>query len=202
MSVVVTLLYSGFAQISGNAVELTRELESRQALRVLLKVVMDDLQSVQYLPNWAKTRPSGLVASIRYEESKPFTWVRFHAAVPTRFYRNLEQGGDPGLHEIAYRIERDRKQDLLTLTRREDFYLDRDLDEGGITLTLAQGITVFKVEFLIPATGTQTRSETWSETWDSADSIDGRSLPPAMRLTIAQVASRGQEFHDSLELHT
>jgi prepilin-type N-terminal cleavage/methylation domain-containing protein len=201
LSLIVTLLYSGFAQVSGNAGRVTKELEARQELRVLLKLVADDLQAAQYLREWVQRKhPSGLIATRRFEEAKPFTWIRMHVGSTAKFYRNVAPGADPGLHEVSYRVERDLERDMLVLRRREDFYLDNDMEEGGITVDLADGIETFTVEFLVPRTA-GTVDERWEEEWDSNEQTEGPRLPPAMRVFISRMATDGSVYAEQMEFN-
>ena len=201
LSLIVTLLYSGFAQVSGNAGRVTKELEARQALRVLLKLVADDLQAAQYLPEWAKQdHPSGLISTRRFEGAKPFAWVRMHVGTTAKFHRNVAAGADPGLHEVSYRVERDLERDTLVLRRREDFYLDEDMEDGGITVDLADGMETFTIEFLLPSTA-GTVDERWEEEWDANEQVDGPRLPPAMRIAISRTAPDGSQYAEQMQFN-
>ena len=202
LSIVLTLIYAAFSNISGNALRLTRELESRQNLRVLLKLVADDLQGAQYLKNFASNeRASGIDAQLAYTEDKRYTRINLHAAVPARFHRQVAQGGDPGLHEIGYAVERDRDLDTLVLVRREDFYLDDDLSAGGISVAIADHIVDFKVEFLRGNVDAQITAEEWLEEWNSMQAPVGGKLPAALRVTISQQAPDDKVYTELIEFN-
>ena len=49
LGLLVTLLYSSFSQISRTSLSVEKSLRGREELRLLMKVVLDDLQAMQYL---------------------------------------------------------------------------------------------------------------------------------------------------------
>ncbi|MDP6308741.1 MAG: type II secretion system protein, partial [SAR324 cluster bacterium] len=68
LGLVMSLLYGGFFQISNSSLQVKSTLETRQELRLLMKMVLDDLQNVQYLKRFAESgqstiprRESGLI---------------------------------------------------------------------------------------------------------------------------------------------
>ncbi|MBI3994081.1 MAG: hypothetical protein HY342_12475 [Candidatus Lambdaproteobacteria bacterium] len=202
LSVVLTLIYAAFSNISGNAIRLTRETEARQNLRVLLRLITDDLQGAQYLKNFASNeRASGIASRLAYTEDKQYTHISLHAAVPARFHRQVAEGGDPGLHEIGYQVERERELDTIVLVRREDFYLDDDLGAGGISVAIADRIEEFKVEFLRANANPQVTADDWLDEWDSMQAPNSGRLPAAMRLTISQRGPDDKVYTESIEFN-
>ena len=66
---VMSLLYGAFLQISNSSIQVKSTLNTRQELRLLMKIVLDDLQSVQYLKHFSSAvqskslrRETGLIA--------------------------------------------------------------------------------------------------------------------------------------------
>lgn len=55
---------------------------------------------------------------------------------------------DPQLHEIGYFLEFDQAEGIVEFKRREDFYIDNDLTEGGRIQVLSESVSDFQVEFL------------------------------------------------------
>ncbi|MGA1166400.1 MAG: PulJ/GspJ family protein, partial [bacterium] len=49
LGLLVTLLYSSFSQISRTSLSVEKSLRGREELRLLMKIVLDDLQAMQYL---------------------------------------------------------------------------------------------------------------------------------------------------------
>ena len=94
------------------------------------------------------------------------------------------------MHELAYWVEEDESgQDVLVLKRREDFYLDNDMHEGGVTADLVKGVESLLIEFLPPATRQAEFEDQWEEQWDSSDKPASGRMPMAMRLTLSRRAT-------------
>ncbi len=203
LSLVLALVFGAFAQISGRAVELRDALTEQQELRLLTRIVADDLRSAQWLDRfWAKGvgYATGIVADTVFEDGREFTRIRFHAARPARFHRSIEPEQDPGLHELGYWVRRSQDDgDTLELMRREDFYLDDDMDDGGISVVLADRIEHFLVEFL-PADATGA-VETWQTRWDSPNQNDAGRMPGAIRLTLGRTDAAGTSLRETVEIN-
>ncbi len=204
LGLVLTLVYGAFAQISGPAVAQRDRLNEQQDLRLLLRMVSDDLQSAQWLERfWAKGIQfrTGIVAELRSEGGKDFTIISFHAARPARFFRTVDPLHDPDLHEVGYFVELSEDRTQLVLKRREDFYLDDDLEHGGVSVQLADHIQTFLVEFL-PGTADPNASEQpWQARWDSPNQPEAARMPLAMRLTIARTSPSGPVLTESIEFN-
>src|SRR5262249_24955601 len=91
LSLVLTLAYGSFFQVSGAATALKTELDEQQELRLILKMIADDLQAsrcLTNLPSKAGVKPlSGIVAKVRFVGKSEFSYVDFHAATESRFFR-------------------------------------------------------------------------------------------------------------------
>lgn len=202
LSLVLALVFGAFAQISGRAVELRDALTEQQELRLLTRIVADDLRSAQWLKHFATKKAryaTGIVADTVFEDGREFTRIRFHAARPARFHRSIEAEQDPGLHELAYWVQRSRDGDTLELVRREDFYVDDDMDDGGISVVLADRVEHFLVEFL-PADATGA-VETWQTRWDSPYQSDAGPMPKAIRLTLGRKDAAGTSLRETIEIN-
>ena len=55
LGLVMSLLYGAFFQISNSSLQVKSTLETRQELRLLMKMVLDDLQNVQFLKHFAES---------------------------------------------------------------------------------------------------------------------------------------------------
>lgn len=195
LTVVMTMVYGAFGQISTHAVALSEDLTARQELRLLMRLVADDLASAQWLDRVHEMgvgHQTGIVSETEFLDGKDFTRIRFHAAGPSRFHRGLPAGYDPGLHEVAYRVRRDDKNKLLNLERREDFYLDDDMTAGGVEVVIAEDIEEFLVEFLPVGADLNAAEEPWEKRWDSNESATAKRLPAAIRLTLARKGKAGK----------
>ncbi|MGB1693506.1 MAG: PulJ/GspJ family protein, partial [bacterium] len=66
LALVSALIYGAFFQVSNSSLRVKESLSQSQELRLLMKMVLDDLQSLQYLENFVKEKDSasetGLIA--------------------------------------------------------------------------------------------------------------------------------------------
>lgn len=206
LSVVLVLVYGGFSQISDGALRLRDELTETQELRLLTRMVADDLQSAQWLQRFWKKGVgfhSGISAEQVFVEDKEFSAINFHAAQRARFFREIAPGQDPGLHELGYQVRKAEEGEGAgpVLERREDFYLDNDMENGGLTVVLSRGVTAFLVEFLPADADPNAPQETWLNRWDSSANNDPLRMPKAIRLTIARKSPAGREYRQVVEFN-
>lgn len=73
------------------------------------------------------------------------------------------------------------------LLRREDPLLDTDVTAGGDTLTLAEGVRTFNLEYWDAAEGS------WVADWDSEGTSRPQVLPRAVRITLVLAHPRNAE---------
>lgn len=204
LSTVMVLLYGSIAQISSGTDKLNANLAKQQETRLLLRMISDDLQAANYFQEFAKGNAvkSGLILSKSYVGAKDFSKVQFHANVPVRFHRRVNRQADPLIHELAYWVEASEEDpDLMLLKRREDFYLDNDMEEGGITVEISEGIQTFRIEVLAQAELSRSLDGNWLDDWDS-NQDQSRRMPRAIRVTLALVAASGNKAREeTLEIN-
>ena len=204
LGLVMTLVYGAFGQISGPAVRLSDQLTEQQELRLLMRMVADDLQSAQWLEQyWKKGTQfrTGIIAEQHFEGTKQFTHISFHTARPARFYRGIDDADDPDLHEVGYYVQPSEDRKDLVLIRREDFYIDDNIDDGGQTVQLADHITNFQVQFLAQGADLNADPPPWQDAWDSTRQPENARMPLAIKLTIARKDAQGRELSESLEFN-
>lgn len=204
LSAVLTLVYGAFAQISGSATRLQDELTERQELRLLVRMISDELASAQWLEHAAgKSRPirTGIVGETRFVEGDEFSFVSFHAARPTRFHRTVDPAADPGLHEVGYAVERSEEGEALLLVRREDYYIDEDLEAGGLEVVLAEDVETFLVEYLAPGADPNALETPWELRWNSPENAEQARMPVAVRLTVGLTDSAGNTLAETVEFN-
>lgn len=204
LGLVMVLVYGAFGQISTRAAQLGEELTEQQELRLLMRMISDDLAAAQWLDRYYEKGVgfrTGIVADTEFLDGKDATRIRFHCARPVRFHRRLEAGRDPGLHEVEYRVRRAEEGEALQLIRREDFYLDDDLDNGGITAVLAENIDEFLVEFLPRTTDANVSEERWEKRWDANERTGSDRLPQAIRLTLGRKTAGGKKIREVIEFN-
>ena len=214
----MSLLYGAFFQISNSSLQVKSTLETRQELRLLMKMVLDDLQNVQFLKHFAESgqstnqqRESGMIAEIKLGPENPETGgleevssLYFHTAAKSRFYPE-EKEQDPELHEVSYTMQENLDTKTWEFVRREDFYLDNNLREGGKSYVLSETVTKFELLLLESQIGLAGggNQEEWTREWDSDEENCGTSrgdpfcLPRAVKLTMALKDERGNTVTDS-----
>ena len=96
------------------------------------------------------------------------TSIYFHTVIKTRFYPE-EKERDPELHEVAYSLEENQNTKTWEFVRREDFYLDGNLREGGKSYILSEAVTKFEIELLESETALAGGGfkEEWTTEWNS-----------------------------------
>lgn len=219
LAVVVSLTYAAMFQVTSGARYLTDSYSEDQELRLLLRMLAQDLGSVQYLKNYVQASPaaaaassgigsapaaprqSGLIATTRFSGSSDFSAVDFHAAVRSRQNRQAPEGSDPMLHEVGYSVREDVTTHALQLVRREDYYIDDQMQVGGVTAVLASGIEAFWVECLQTAAAPGQTQETWSKEWNSNTQPDTARLPGAIRITLGLAGKNGRHLKETLEVN-
>ena len=153
LGLVMSLLYGAFFQISNSSLKVKATLETRQELRLLMKMVLDDLQNVQYLKHFAESGTNntqqletGLIVEHQLGPENTETGkleevsqIYFHSAVKSRFYPN-EKERDPELHEVSYTLTENPDTKVWQFIRREDFYLDGNIREGGKSYVLSEAV--------------------------------------------------------------
>lgn len=207
LALVLTLAYGSFFQISGAAMRLKDELEEQQELRLLLKMIADDLQSTRYLNAVAaksggvSANPTGIVAKVRNIGRAEFSYVDFHAATEARFFRQRPPELDPGLHEIGYGAREDTETGAVLLVRREDFYLDGDLESGGVSVILTRKLETFSLAFLAPPESPGAVTERWEREWNSAQRPEDARMPRAIRIGLGLKGKDGHPLRETLEVN-
>lgn len=204
LTIVMTMVYGSFLQISTHAVARTEELTQQQELRLLLHLVTGDLEAAQWLPRFNEKGvgfKTGIISDTEFLNGRDFSRIHFHAARPSRFFRRIPEGLDPGLHEVGYRVRRDKRGKSLRLVRREDFYLDNDMEEGGNEVVIAEEIEEFLVEFLPPNADPNAFQEQWEKRWDANNRGKGSEMPIAIRVTLALKTKKGAVLREQVSFN-
>ncbi len=176
LSLVLGVTYSSFAVISSQGSNLRQRLIAHQQSRLLVEMIAADLRAIRWLPHYALKHESGLRALTQQRNTITFSQLNFHAARPALLHRE-QPHADPRLHEIGYTVEPDDQLQNFRLIRREDYYLDDNLQEGGRTFTLTKRLRGFQVEFL------QAVNSPWRKDWHSSNQPQQR-MPLAIRFTL------------------
>jgi prepilin-type N-terminal cleavage/methylation domain-containing protein len=207
LSLVLALAYGSFFQISGAAIGLKGELEEQQELRLLLKMIADDIQSARYLTNFAAKQgaktpnPTGIVAKVRFAGKAEFSTIDFHAATDARFFRQRPPELDPGLHEIGYSAQEDTETKTIQLVRREDFYLNADLERGGVSVILTRKLETFSLAFLAPPDSPLSTTDRWEREWNSMERPEAARMPRAVRIGLGLAGKSGNPVRESIDVN-
>ena len=217
LGMVVGLVYTSFFQLSGATRGVQDMLSARQELRLLMKLVLDDLQAVRFLRRWAKAgadqdRVSGL--DVRQQlgpNNEDSSILAMHATAPAKFY-NLDSEdsvSDPGLHEIGYFLEYDAGEQIWKFMRREDFYLDDEFTEGGKRQVLSRRVRKFIVELRVAekeAAFGGGFTDLWESVWPAQthDCVTNKNvgcLPLAVKLTMGIGLSEDETLEQTQEMN-
>ena len=219
LGLVMSLIYSAFFQISNSSIKVKSTLNSRQELRLLMKIVLDDLQSIQYLKHFSGDvlgesllRETGLIAERKLgpentesEKIEEVSIIFFHTAIKSLFYPD-EKDNDPELHEVSYSLEENPDTKIWEFIRREDFYIDENIREGGISYVISEAVTNFELDLLESETALASGGykENWTKVWNSEEGkcvdrmvVENFCLPRAVKLTMALRGDDGKTVSDS-----
>jgi len=219
LGLVMSVLYAAFFQISNSSLKVKSALDARQELRLLMKIVLDDLHKVRYLKHFADSgqsetqqRETGLIAVLNLGPENPdtmqieeITSIDFHTSIKSRFFPE-ENSRDPELHEVGYSLQENLDKKTWEFIRREDFYIDNNLREGGKNYVLSEEVTKFELEFLESESALAGGGfrEKWTKVWNSNESLchdlkvkENFCLPRAIRLTMALKAKGEKTISDT-----
>ncbi len=219
LGLVMSIIYAAFFQISNSSLKVQSTLDARQELRLLMKIVLDDLQKVSYLKHFADSyqsetqqRETGLIAQRVLGPKNPntgqieeVTRIDFHTAIMTRFFPE-ENYRDPEIHEVGYSLQENLETKTWEFIRREDFYIDKNIREGGKYNVLSYKVTKFELEFLESETALAEGGfkEKWTKVWDSDERFcnelkikENFCLPRAVKLTISIKVKREKIISDT-----
>ena len=219
LGLVMSVLFAAFFQISNSSLKVQSTLDARQELRLLMKIVLDDLQKVRYLKHFAESdqsetqqRETGLIADRNLGPENPdtgqieeVTSIDFLTSIKSRCFPE-ENYGDPLLHDVSYSLQVYPDTKTWDFIRREDFYIDNNLREGGKNHVLSEEVTKFDLEFLESETALAEGGfwEKWTKVWDSDERLchdlkvkENFCLPRAVRLTMALKAKGEKTISDT-----
>lgn len=219
LGLVMSVIYAAFFQISNSSLKVQATLDARQELRLLMKIVLDDLQKVRYLKHFAESnqsetqqRETGLIADRNLGPENPgkgqidqVTSIDFHTSIKSRFFPEVNSR-DPELHEVGYSMQENPDTKTWYFIRREDFYIDNNLREGGKNHVLSEEVTKFELEFLESETALADGGfrEKWTKVWDSDERLchdlkvkENFCLPRAVKLTMALKAKGEKTISDT-----
>ncbi len=101
LAIVSAMIYGAFFQVSNSSLKIKASLSQSQELRLLMKMVLDDLQAVQYLKHYVEDEENnsqtGIISTLDWVQNtqnnptlSEVSRLSFHAAVPSRFFQDID----------------------------------------------------------------------------------------------------------------
>ena len=165
--VILAIIYSTF----NSSMKVFSAMETREdaygQTRVILNRMAEEIGSAY----WSDANPNtGLLGEDKEEDGLPFDSLHLTSLSHIRWVKDSRESE---LCEIGYYLETDREMEKTFLFRREDWNVDGTLEEGGITLELAEGIDGLNFRYY--------DGEEWVDDWDSKAK---RELPKAIEIVL------------------
>jgi len=203
---IMTMIMSGFWQFSDQNSRVESILKLRQEMRILEKLIREDLQAAVYLEEFMgggekddvdDGRKSGIYGINETRGDKDADIIHLHVNRSSRFYRSTEYKNDPMLHEVSYfLIEND--DDALKFQRREEFYLDPDITDGerSIIHTLSNHVVSFNIQYY------RINQDEALDEWDSSNTDQqdssknqkGNWIPAGVKVTLEIMDKKGEKL--------
>lgn len=207
-SAIMGLLMSSYFQFHQQNQRIESILSLRQELRILEKLLREDLQSVVYLDKFmspAKRRyntdlRSGLyaISEVGENEDEHMDVIHMHVKRRSLFLRTLPLSQDPELHEVSYYLEKNEETEKLEFKRREEFYVDTDITEGdeSIIHAISERVVSFNLEFY------RERVEEADDEWDSTGGNRNQTrLPAGIKVTLVMKDPKEETLESSFEIN-
>lgn len=204
-SVIMMILMNTYFNFTKQSTILQNKLTLRQEMRGLQQLLREDLQAAIFLEEFMKNvdqnvdlRKSGIYGLNSFIGDKDNDELHLHVNRPSRFYRLLDLGSDPEIHEVSYFLK-EIEDGKFKLKRREEFYIDTDITTGdrGITYTLSTSVTSFDIKYF----QLETKGDGVVK-WDSSSrkAFDGR-MPAAVSVSLELVDESGEKLASTFEVN-
>ncbi len=206
-SAIAGILMSSFFQFNRQANRMESMLRLGQEVRILERILRNDIQSAVYLYELMKDpqqemdgRKSGIFGIDETLGSKDGDRLHMHVNAPSRFQRTLLAENDPEIHEVSYFIEESDEGDFQFI-RREEFFVDPEITEGGrsIVHTLSYHIVSFDVKYYKGA------EEEPLDEWDSSENVKAGSkndiLPSGVVVSLEIRGDDGESLTSELQVN-
>jgi type II secretion system protein J len=184
LSVVFSLLYMTFNQSMMVMAAAGDRAEVIQEGRLILERIGAELKG-GFISNPGNSLPAfryGLVGRTSKEGEYYQDQLDFTSLAPP--YADI-QGGEGEILEIGYFLEREPGGKGLTLFRRQDEALDGDLQRGGRTLSIRDGVRGLSFTYF------DRQGQTQKE-WNSLDGIHRNELPTRIEIHLTLEDSHNQ----------
>ena len=117
LSLIMTLIYGAFFQITTFSKQVIASMQGRQELRLLMKIVLDDLQAIRFMEKLiarnglSSSEPAfqtGIVSETESgggPDSEDISFIHFHAAIPSRFFPEAKKSDAEIEFEYRYQFQ-------------------------------------------------------------------------------------------------
>lgn len=212
IGVIMSMVMSGFWQFNEQNSRMESILKLRQEMRILEKLIREDLQAAVYLENFMKTdiktgeddRKSGIYGINEARGEKDSDTIHLHVNRSSRFYRSIEYKNDPMIHEVSYFLS-EREDNSLCFQRREEFYIDADITDGerSITHTLSNNVVSFNIQYF------RINQQDPMDEWDSSSSENQLNvknpeeirIPAGVQVTLELMDKKGEKLINIFQIN-
>jgi general secretion pathway protein J len=165
--VILTIVYNTFNSSIRAFTTIDDYGDAYGEARFVLNRMSEEIGSIYFSGENPKT---GLLGEDKDEDDLPFDSLHFTSLSHIRWVKDSRESE---LCEIGYYLETDREREKTFLFRREDWNVDGALEEGGITLELAEEIDGLNFRYY--------DGEEWVDDWDSEEK---GGLPKAIEVVL------------------
>ncbi|PCI29589.1 MAG: hypothetical protein COB67_03695 [SAR324 cluster bacterium] len=201
---IMGVLLDTFFQFKQQNDRIESILTLRQEVRILEKILREDLQAAVYLKKFMSNpdrddRKSGLFGINNSAGEQELDSIHMHVHRPSRFHRSLPPEKDPELHEVSFFME-ETESDTFAFRRREEYYIDPDITEGdegeSITHTISQRVISFDLKYF-----SKNQDEALEE-WDSSEITAGQDpLPAGLKVTLVLEDAKGEKMTTAFQIN-
>jgi general secretion pathway protein J len=165
LAVILTIVYNTFNSSMKAFTAMENQGDAYAQARIVLNRMSEEIASIYFS---AENPNTGLLGEDRDEYDLPADSLHFTSLSHIRWVKDSRESE---LCEIGYYLEKDEETGFLF--RREDWNVDGTLEEGGITLELAEGIDGLNFRYY--------DGEEWVDEWDSRIK---KGLPKAIEVEL------------------
>ena len=184
LAVILTIVYNTFNSSMKAFTAMENQGDAYAQARIVLTRMSEEIASIYFATS--EKSNTGLLGEDRDEYDLPADSLHFTTLSHIRWVKDSKESE---LSEIGYYLETDREMETSFLFRREDWDVDGTLEEGGITLELAEGIDGLNFRYHDGAE--------WVEDWDSKAR---NGLPNSIEVTLLMSDVRLERIEFRIEI--
>jgi len=188
LSLVGTMIYSGFAQTALNKARIEQDVDHSRVIHMTLERMAREL-TMAFVSTHVNPSLDLRVVDTAFigKDNGKDDRIDFTSFSHRRLYRNARESDQ---NEISYFVtEHPDDPDVLVLARREQNRIDEDPRRGGKSQILVENIEEFNVEYFDPLLSD------WVQTWNTEDMLAQPNRLPTqvrIRLSVKDPRHRGE----------